>query len=260
MSACFETDICIDGTKEEVLAMLMVVKSYTSRTKERDVQFDFVNIGGKECKILDNMSDVEIKSFVESLSGSSVVIEAEGPYGRFYGIENCGLFEDMASAAPNAWLDGSIAGFTNGGNQYMKGELKDGTLYLKYEYGGDVGREKYVDYVIEKLPYQNFVNIFNIDSVKFDEKMYKEFIDECWQDFNYYLDYEKFIERCRHSVIRKTEYSKAVKKIKKLKIMSYDEYSLVRGESIYAPVERKYLKDGRIFGNNPVSFNLSQGC
>jgi hypothetical protein len=115
MSACFETYIGIEGTKEELLAMLMVVKSYTSRTKERDVQLDSVNIGGKERRLLGDMSDDEISRFVESLKGSSVGIEADGPYGRFIGIENCGLFEDMASAAPNGRLKGDISGFTNGG-------------------------------------------------------------------------------------------------------------------------------------------------
>jgi hypothetical protein len=142
----------------------------------------------------------------------------------------------------------------------MIGQLKEGILYLKYEYEGDAGYEKYENYIIEKLSYEDFVKIFDVDSLKFDKNMYKEFVDECYQQFNYYLKYEEFIERCTYSLIKKTGYSKAITKIKKLKIMSYDEFSLIRGESIYDPIEKKYLKDGRIFGNNPVGFNLLHGC
>jgi hypothetical protein len=62
------------------------------------------------------MTDDEIKHFVELFTDSSVDIEADGPYGFYMGIENCGLFEDMSSAAPKGWLKGDISGFTNDGN------------------------------------------------------------------------------------------------------------------------------------------------
>jgi hypothetical protein len=139
----------------------------------------------------------------------------------------------------------------------MTAELKCGKLYLAYKCDGFASNEKYENYIIEKLPYEDFVNIFDVDSLKFDKNMYKEFVDECYQQFYGYLNYEEFIERCTYSVIKKTEYSKAIRKIKKLKIMSYGEFSLIRGESVYDPIEKKYLKDGRLFGDNTFTgFNL----
>jgi hypothetical protein len=238
----------------------MVVKSYTTCARERIARFDFVNIGGKERRLLDDMTDDEIKQFVESLTDSSVDIEAEGPCGFYAGIENCGLFEEMASVAPMGWIKGEISGYTNDGNQRMTAELKDGKLYLVYECYGNASYEEYEDYIIEKLPYEDFIKLFDVDSLKFDKNMYKEFVDECYQQFNHYLKYEEFIERCTYSAIKKTEYSKSIRKIKKLNIMSYDEFSLIRGESVYDPIEKKYLKDGRIFGDNPVGFNLLHDC
>jgi hypothetical protein len=166
----------------------------------------------------------------------------------------------MASAAPKGWIKGEISGYTNDGNQYMTAELKGGKLYLAYKCDGFASNEEYKNYIIEKLPYEDFIKLFDVDSLKFNKNMYNEFLDECYQQFNDYLKYEEFIERCAYSAIKKTEYSKSIRKIKKLNIMSYNEFSLIRGESVYDPIEKKYIKDGRIFGNNPVGFNLFHGC
>ena len=210
MSAKLRTFIELEGTLEEIKAMLNVIKSYCGY--EQDVSLDFPKISNK--KKFDGKSDVLLKTLTEdsldvflTKCKKKVFVEADGPYGNYDRVDKAGLFEAIAEVAPNAKFKASTSGSTTGQSDDFTGELKKGKLnliyrYLPDEYGCSDDEEWYTekttydpikkeykkkysekDYVlsvIEKMPLSEFKEFFGLSELETSKEKYYDYIYECY--------------------------------------------------------------------------------
>lgn len=143
MSADIKTAIVINGSPEELEAMLKALSFFETemyeqyKKKQRCAYIDKVRIWGSERKVyLNDLSDEKIRALV-SKSENSLIIEAEGPYGYYSMLEEVGLFEYLAEAAPTAGFSGSSEGYITGAEVALNGELKNGLLNTSHYYRED---------------------------------------------------------------------------------------------------------------------------
>lgn len=142
-AADYNTGANLKGTKEEIFAMLMIMRSYATEKREQYRQkrncpyFMGVHINGtddfKLRRDLLIFSDEDLMAFIEE-NKCNVDVEANGPYGVFGMLDEVDVFHEMAEAAPNAQISGGMGGFGTGGDQYANFELKDGRMVCKYAY------------------------------------------------------------------------------------------------------------------------------
>jgi hypothetical protein len=143
MSADLITEIQIRGTKEEIMAILQVVRyfeneKYEQYKEKRDcpyIQSVRISSNGKSL-MTKGMSDNDIDTFISD-SGNEVNLSANGPFGVYYMLEDVGLFEAISVAAPTAAFSGSSDGYITGASVALTGELLNGTLYLRNYYEAD---------------------------------------------------------------------------------------------------------------------------
>ena len=140
-AADFSTHVRLEGTEEELFEMLKVIKTYAvdkrqQYAKNKDCAYLLsVFIGRFQVEGLapkiDAMTDEELMAFVKERKGV-VLVDASGPYGRFWGLQDMKMFHEMAEAAPNAKFNGSVSGFDPGGTHAAELILADGLLNCKY--------------------------------------------------------------------------------------------------------------------------------
>jgi len=143
MSADLITEIQISGTQDEIKAILQVIRYFENEKheqykKKRDcayIERARISSKGRSSHIKD-MSDNEIKAFIAEC-GYTVNFEANGPFGVYYMLEEVGLFEAMADAAPTAVFTGTSDGYVTGATVALKGELLNGILHLQNYYEAD---------------------------------------------------------------------------------------------------------------------------
>jgi len=255
MSAYIDTEIEVCGTPGEIQAILKVVRCFvTEKVEQYKIKSDCVyfvwvkvkgNAGEKDLK---DMTDEQIIAFV-SESGDTLYVEASGPYGRFSMLDEVGLFETIAEAAPTATFSGCSKGYVTGADVTLKGELRNGLLYISNYYEPDEGRtEVYQEENMERLPYSVFVDLFKVDIDKFDEDCYSVFIDEAIGEEGFpEMDYAKFKGYCKEAGVDQDEYEATIDKIRALDLMDYETYRDCTEndrwdpDKIYDPVEKKYV-------------------
>lgn len=208
MSADFNTEILMKGTKEELIAMTNVLKSYVTEKQEqynenRDCAYmRSVRINGEN--YLDKLTDEQLEEVVEASNGS-VEADAMGPYGVFGLLEEVTLFEEMAEAAPMAWFDGQMSGFDAGGRQAKKGVLEDKQLHVYIDYPEEAfdgffdddeeTQEEYVKAMKKLLPFSKFIKLFKIDKAEFGKEEYDDFIyDQMIENEFPDIDYDDFMD------------------------------------------------------------------
>lgn len=140
MAADFNTEILMKGTKEELLAMAMVLIKYATEMHEQYIKehncayLESVYINGRNS--VSEITDDQLNEIIENSNGT-INVEAMGPYGVFGLLEDVRLFEDLADSSPDAYFEGLIEGFSAGGDESCKGILKDKKLYLYEKYPED---------------------------------------------------------------------------------------------------------------------------
>ena len=108
MAADFNTYLSIKGTKDELKAVLGVLKKFEN---DSEIYLQFVEVGkGKEnerkglfddsTRLRDLSPDEKVEKFLDSV-GTELTVTAGGPYGHFGWLEETGLFEAIADAAIN---------------------------------------------------------------------------------------------------------------------------------------------------------------
>lgn len=115
---------------------------------------------------LEYRTNKEIDGFLKNFK-NKIFIEASGPFGRYGGVPEAGLFEAIAEAVPNAKFKAKTSGFTTGQSDLFRAELKDGMLKLTYYYLPDDSRN------YEKLVHN--IKKWNIEENTYDpvKKKYK---------------------------------------------------------------------------------------
>jgi hypothetical protein len=132
MSADLQTYIEMQGTLEELKSMLSVIEDYCNPDKDQSLDSFTLWYEDESNSIINpsSFSEEDIHDFLVK-SKNKILIEADGPYG-IGGVTESGLFEAIASAAPNATFTAVTSGFTTGQSDNFVGELKDGLLHLTY--------------------------------------------------------------------------------------------------------------------------------
>ena len=123
--------------------MLKVVKSYATEkqeqySKQRDCAYlSSVYVGRYQAngigERINSMTDGEMLKIIDD-NHNVVLVDASGPYGRFWSLEKVDLFREMAEVAPNAKFVGGMGGFDVGGDSAAAFELKGGLLHCKYAF------------------------------------------------------------------------------------------------------------------------------
>ena len=219
MSASLNTFIELEGTLKEIKAMIAAIKGYCSCNQ--DVSLDSPRIhhkkkfDGKNAVLLEELSKKSLDEFLSQCK-KKVFVEAGGPYGRYGRVDEAGLFEAIAEAAPTAKFKAHTGGFTTGQSDDFTGELKKGILYLTYSYLPDNCKnyeedktdeewftekttydpikkeykrkysvEDYVGSMMKKIPLAEFQNLFGLSEENISDRKYHDYIYECYCSYSF---------------------------------------------------------------------------
>lgn len=267
MSADLNTCISMQGTAEELLSMLRVLRVFETDNAVRysdqhDCAYiDMVTISGASGRKDTNLEDVPDEELSALVSGAKkgLQIWASGPWGIFYELGDVGLFEALAHSAPTARFSGSINGFVTGARVSLRADFRDGKLYLsEFTMPYEVLPQLYTEDVEKRLPLAKFCRIFKIDRDEFDSDDYEALIDE--EGFPDDIDFDTFTDLCECSEIDEEQYDAAIEKVVALGIIDYDtfcdsidedRYSVKR---VYDPVTKIYRKGSDASGCHGLTF------
>ena len=256
MSADLNTAITVQGTPEELSAILKVLRAYeTEKLEQYRAQHncgyleDVAASGaGGECSTAE-LTDDEIEAFAAE-AGAEITVDAGGPWGAFNFPGDIGLFEAMADAAPTAAFKGQIDGFITGADVSCRAELRDGLLYIsEYAIPDEEIPELYIKDFKKKLPYSKFCKLFKVDKDEFDKDCYEDFILEAGEEgFPDDIEYDTFVDLCYGSEIEEEQFEEAIEKISELALVDFDTFrdSVDRNEyaekHVYDPKTKAYSK------------------
>nr|MBQ4456427.1 hypothetical protein [Clostridia bacterium] len=256
MAADLNTIIKIQGTSEELLSMLKVLKKFGTEKLERyrdkhDCGYiEQINVSGPINKQnIEGATNDELMKLVSDCI-TELTVTASGPYGYFFEPNEVRLFEELAEAAPNSFFTGRISGFITGADVSQSAELKDRKLYLSdYVMNDETLPEIYVDETLRKLPYSKFCRLFKINKEDFDSDSYGDFIMEVSEEgFPTEMDYDTFLDYCDSSEIDEDKYEAAIEKINELGVTDYETFCDSINEDdfsekrVYDPVTKTYQK------------------
>lgn len=153
MSRELFTSVTIEGTPDQLFAMLKALKSFETDWQKQYLELQRSGNSGAELdhgyleyvrccgSYLKNLTDEELRTLAEK-SPNRCSIYAEGPSGSFYEPSEIGLFEALAKAAPDAAFSGEIEGIAWGTEFRHTAELKNGHLALSSKVSDD-GDDEY---------------------------------------------------------------------------------------------------------------------
>ena len=167
MSADLNMSISMRGSQEELAAMLKVLHYYETvkgaqyNASRNCAYIDWVQITSRgQSRHLDENNICELAAMTGS---GELTATAGGPYGHYAELQEVGLFEAMADAAPNAWFSCSISGFVGSVDVSHSAELKDGQLNV---YASDTDEDPsylYVEDFLNKVSHSEFCELFQVD-------------------------------------------------------------------------------------------------
>ena len=160
-SAFYETKGKLRGTPEERTEMMKVFLSYTDGVKDAYFMNPSFDTGEKE-----------------------TLFSAQGPYGKFDDLNDVDVFRDMAKAAPTAAFEADV----EGGDSYSESELhcnlQNGTLTIETSCTATEDEDRaYLEYVIGKMPYEKFNDLYGIEPDRLPEEDYEDFVNDLIIDY-----------------------------------------------------------------------------
>ena len=258
MAASLNTFIELEGTLKELKAMIIAIKGYCGCNQ--DVSLDSTRIhhkkkfDGKNDVLLEALSKKSLDAFLSQCK-KKVFVEAGGPYGRYGRVDEAGLFEAIAEAAPTAKFKAHTGGFTTGQRDVFTGELKKGKLYLTYsylpddckncedneldeawltektiydpikkEYKREYSVEDYVGLMMNKIPLDEFKNLFGLSEENISDSKYRDYIYECYCSYSFpNMNFIDFKYSFPNSKIEEEAFNKNVLvAIEKFGLVSYE--------------------------------------
>lgn len=256
MSAEVNTEISITGTADEITAILGVLRMYETeryqqyQSTRQCAYISGVRITGTESKqYLKDMTDEEVRRAASEYK-NLLLVEASGPYGYYSTLEEVGLFEDMAEAAPRASFSGSSEGYITGASVALNGELREGLLQISHYYEAEEEwDEGYIEEIVRRVPYHRFTELFKINATEFDKDDYEDFIANIMSEKTFpEMKYKRFKKYCRESKVDNEGYEGAIEILKAKGVVDFDTYrSLTEDERWdpernYDPVAKRYIE------------------
>lgn len=161
-SAYYETKGKMKGSAGDIADMTEVLRGYTQGEKDAY----FMNL-----------------KFTEDAVGE-VSFSADGPYGKFDGLNDVKVFREMAKAAPIASFEVSVEGNDDFTQSEMHCCLKDGVLRTEVSVNNTEDDDRaYLEYVLEKMPYEKFIAMYGIEPDSLAEDEYEDFINDLIIDY-----------------------------------------------------------------------------
>ena len=239
-TADFELSMNIECELEEAQALLEVLKRYSEGFN--GVYFNFMEANGVDV-------EDDLDELFDDFDGE-IEVTAFGPFGSYMMLNDVDIFRDMAKVAPNCKFDAEISGCTSYTEQSINCELEDGILHISTYYeSNDEAPEAYEEYFLSKVPYQNFIEHFGIDTEKFDEDSYKTFINDvfCYFDGDTFeeLDYDEFTGNLDLDIeIDEDTFNEFVSNIDAMNFYEFrDEAECGMSEEFYYdPINNKYIE------------------
>lgn len=274
-SADINTFFTFKGTKEELKAMLNVVKYYSVDCKEQYshhqpededcsyldcVRISYVNSNSaKESQDIDEWSENKIETILDESNGT-ISGNANGPYGVFDFISGIGIPEKLAEAAPGAYFEVAIEEDGSYEDETLKATLKDGIIYFEDYYKEYCECDEddpydrlynlnyFDDFVVKKLPYLTFCDMAKITARKwFNELKYRQFINAANDKFGTEaFSYDEFKRLCKHSKLAEEEFPDFAKFLGDLKISETNFYDYIdekADELESAPIDEEKIRE-----------------
>lgn len=242
--------------------MLTVIKDYCGQ--KHDASLDFPRIStkrkfdGENDVLLETLTEDSLDDFLTKYK-KKVFVEAGGPYGSYGGVDEAGLFEAIAEAAPTAKFKACTTGFTTGQRDEFTAELKKGKLNLVYsclpddyeisddaddeayeswfsekstydpikkEYKRKVTEEDFVHAMMNKMPLAEFKSLFELSDEKIEDSEYYDFIFDCYGAYCFPdLDFFIFRNCFPNAKIEESEFeNKVATAIEKFGLISYEKF------------------------------------
>ncbi len=198
-SAYYETTGKMKGSSRNLADMIGVILEYTQGLK--DAYFmDLIFDNGTEKKKAEELADKALAAFVGDTE--EISFSAGGPYGKYDELNDVDMFRKMAEAAPAAYLNVSVDGQDSYAQEEMQCRLQDGILKIDITRNEtEDGDRAYLDYILGKMPYARFMDLFDIVPDSLAEDDYEDFISDLIIDAGeneispFSLDYSVFCER-----------------------------------------------------------------
>ena len=248
-TADFDFQISINCNNEDMFEMVKVVKGYA--TKKRSVYFTNVSLD-KGLKISDFIqldTDEKLKHFIEDNDGE-LIIDGLGPYGNYMELAEINLFKEMSEASPNGCFSAKITGSTTYTEQDLECTLKDKILHVKtYLVSNEDLQDDYIQYVIKKLSYETFIELFKISEEEFCEEDYEIYIGDtfCYEEESIsQVEIDEIIDNLDvECEIDEDNYDEVKETLESLEILSYEDYLLYNKageekEVNYDPILKTY--------------------
>lgn len=161
-SAYYETKGKMKGSVRDIVDMTEVLRGYTQGVKDAY----FMNL-----------------KFAEDAEGEAS-FSADGPYGKFDGLNDVDVFREMAKAAPMASFEAEV----EGGDDYAQSELhcclKDGALRIEVSTNNTEDDDRaYLEHVLDKMPYEKFIAMYGIEPDSLAEDEYEDFVSDLIIDY-----------------------------------------------------------------------------
>jgi len=146
-----------------------------------------------QCRIADLKLSINGKSVSKeqiiamSDDNNTIEVEAdmEGPYGGRYRLTELRMFQTMADLVPDGWFEAlSVGSYADiEAEVYLRGQMVDGKLYL-YEASVDsrAVAKAFEQSFRNRLSYEDFCRIFNVNRTSFTDEAYSSFILEFFAD------------------------------------------------------------------------------
>jgi len=269
-TADLDFNLEIKGTPDEITALLKIIVEYSVIGKD-GVYFSFTtaNVGGQTFRISSPGSEEE-KLLEAAANADSVKINASGPYGRYGELNDVDIFRDMAEAAPNAEFDGTISGFAGYADQSLHAWLKEGRLNIStYYLSDDVRGEAELDYASAYLPYEKFIELFQLDADEFDTEKYEELMGNeisCMENPGEFFEetsYEEFLDLLDADCsISEEEYDEIVEQFSE---EDYEDFEIFLENNDYAmceeynydPVKKEYIGSKNQFMKSNTAYSIN---
>lgn len=128
------TEVKAEGTPEELFALVRVLRLFETenrtrfQTRQDRTYLESVGLGEVEEEIfLKGLTDEEVLAWLDEHE-LELMSSALGPFGRIRRLEDVGLFECLADAAPDAWFEADISGTLDSRDVFWRAELDRGIL------------------------------------------------------------------------------------------------------------------------------------
>lgn len=156
-SAFYQTTGKMKGSVQELADLTEVLREYSQ--SRADVYF----------------TNLE---FIYGAEGE-VSFTADGPYGKFDRLNDVDVFCKMATSAPMSWFEATIEGEDDWTQSELHCCLKDGVLKIETNVNNTEDDDRaYLEYVLGKMPYAKFIDLYGIEADSLTEEDYEDFIND----------------------------------------------------------------------------------